>query len=52
MVSVKNENLVAHKMDANGEKGEILAVTPDLICIIDSDSGKHACKSVVFIILS
>ena len=38
-VLAKNENYVAQQM-INGRHGEVLAVTPDLICIIDSDNGQ------------
>ncbi len=39
VILVKNENLVAHELNSDGNKGKVLAVTPDLITIIDSDSG-------------
>ncbi len=39
MILVKNENLVAYELNSDGNKGKVLAVTPDLITIVDSDSG-------------
>ena len=35
----KNENLIARRLNSNGCVGDVLAVTPDLITIIDSDTG-------------
>ena len=35
----KNENLIARRLNSNGCIGDVLAVTPDLITIIDSDTG-------------
>lgn len=38
-INAKNENLVARKVDDNGAVGRVLATTPDLITVVDSDSG-------------
>ena len=39
-VLAKNENYIAQRV-VDGRHGEVLAVTPDLICIIDSDNGQY-----------
>lgn len=38
-VSAKNENLLAQQLLLDGTMGQLLACTPDLIAIIDSDTG-------------
>ena len=48
LIHAKNEYLIAHKMNVDGTKGD---VTPDLITIIDSDTGKcESCTPLVIII--
>ena len=43
--------LIHAKMNVDGTKGDIVAVTPDLITIIDSDTGKcESCTPLVIII--
>ena len=42
-ITAKNENLLAHELLRNGSVGKLLACTPDLITIIDTDTGK-ACS--------
>ena len=39
-VTAKNENLLAQQVLPNGTIGQLLACTPDLIAIIDSDTGE------------
>lgn len=39
-VTAKNENLLAQQVLPNGTVGQLLASTPDLIAIIDSDTGQ------------
>ena len=42
-VQAKNENYIAQSFDVSSGKvveGPVLATTPDLICIIDSDTGE------------
>ena len=41
-VLAKNENYIAQRV-SNGENLEVLACTPDLISIIDSDTGVCVC---------
>ena len=46
-VQAKNENYIARCFDVSSGKrveGPVLACTPDLITIIDSESGEHYCK--------
>ena len=41
-ILAKNENYIAQEVDVSGSKpvdGVVLACTPDLICVIDSDTG-------------
>ena len=41
-ILAKNENYIAQEVDVSGAKpvdGVVLACTPDLICVIDSDTG-------------
>ena len=38
-VQAKNENYVVHKLDVKGEELDMLACTPDLISILDSNTG-------------
>lgn len=40
-VVAKNENYIARLLNQDGSIGTILAVTPDLITIIDTDTGEH-----------
>lgn len=40
-IQAKNENYVAERMSSKGEQLEILACTPDLISVVDSDTGEH-----------
>ncbi|OAL00815.1 hypothetical protein IQ06DRAFT_316844 [Phaeosphaeriaceae sp. SRC1lsM3a] len=39
IIPFKNENIYAKKEDANG-KGEILAIVPDLVCVLDAQNGE------------
>ena len=39
-IKAKNENYVAQKVGMKGEELEVLACTPDLISIIDSNTGQ------------
>ncbi|KAF5007701.1 hypothetical protein FDECE_5949 [Fusarium decemcellulare] len=39
IIPFKNENIYARKVDANG-KEEILAIVPDLVCVIDAQNGE------------
>jgi len=39
-VQAKNENYVVHKISPKGEELDLLACTPDLISIVDSNSGE------------
>ena len=39
-ITAKNENLLAHELLHNGSVGKLLACTPDLITIIDTDTGE------------
>ena len=48
-IVIKNENLLAQRLNADGTKGDVLAVTPDLITIIDSDSGNLLLASIIMI---
>ena len=45
-VLAKNENYIAQRVN-NGENLEVLACTPDLISIIDSDTGAFVCVYLV-----
>ena len=39
-IQAKNENYIAERVDQRGEKSlDVLACTPDLIVVIDSDTG-------------
>ena len=40
-VVAKNENYIARLLNDDGSTGTILAVTPDLITIIDTDTGEY-----------
>ncbi|KAF3000747.1 hypothetical protein E8E13_004180 [Curvularia kusanoi] len=39
IIPFKNENIYAKKEDSNG-KGEILAIVPDLVCVLDAQNGE------------
>ncbi|KAH6869763.1 hypothetical protein B0T10DRAFT_593248 [Thelonectria olida] len=39
VIPFKNENIYAKKIDTNG-KEEILAIVPDLVCVIDAQNGE------------
>ena len=42
-IYAKNENYIAQELEKSGSKlvdGVVLASTPDLICVIDSDTGE------------
>ncbi|KAM5370621.1 hypothetical protein ACJZ2D_008447 [Fusarium nematophilum] len=39
IIPFKNENIYAKKIGPNG-KGEILAIVPDLVCVIDAQNGE------------
>ncbi|KAJ4254498.1 hypothetical protein NW762_010097 [Fusarium torreyae] len=39
IIPFKNENIYAKEVDANG-KEEILAIVPDLVCVIDAQNGE------------
>ena len=39
-VTAKNENLLAQQLLPDGSVGKLLACTPDLIAVIDSDTGE------------
>ena len=39
-VTAKNENLLAQQLLPDGSMGKLLACTPDLIALIDSDTGE------------
>ncbi|KAK8139057.1 hydantoin utilization protein A [Apiospora sp. TS-2023a] len=39
VIPFKNENIYAKKIDAGGEE-EILAIVPDLVCVIDAQNGE------------
>lgn len=44
-VRAKNEYYVAERMNQRGERVEdVLACTPDLITIVDSDTGRESCR--------
>ena len=40
-VIAKNENYIARLLNEDGSTGTVLAVTPDLITIIDTDTGEY-----------
>ena len=40
-VLAKNENYIARLLNQDGSAGAILAVTPDLITIVDTDTGEQ-----------
>ena len=43
-IYAKNENYIARELERSGTKlveGVVLACTPDLICVIDSDTGEY-----------
>lgn len=41
-IQAKNENYVARRVGVKGEELEVLACTPDLISIIDSNTGQSS----------
>lgn len=43
-IQAKNENYVAERVGFKGEQLEILACTPDLISVVDSDTGERRWK--------
>ena len=38
-ITTKNENIDARKVNDDGSIGDVLAITPDLITVVDSDTG-------------
>ena len=40
-ILIKNENFVVRKINDDGSIGEVPAVTPDLITVVNSDTGTH-----------
>ena len=50
-ILAKNENYLVHYVessdggagDDSGSDGAVMACTPDLICVVDSDTGKYIC---------
>lgn len=38
-ITAKNENLLAHQLMPDGTLGQLLACTPDLITVMDTDTG-------------
>lgn len=56
-VNAKNENLIAREIcvcNENGDKklGQVLAVTPDLITLVDTDTGTCTCMCVLVFLLA
>ena len=41
-VQAKNENYIAQNVNAKGEEIEMLACTPDLISVVDSNTGTNS----------
>lgn len=42
-VLAKNENYIAQTVDCKGKEMEMIACTPDLISIVDSNTGTYVC---------
>ena len=45
-VLAKNENYIVRYVEEGGVDGEVMACTPDLICVVDSDTGMTLCVCV------